>query len=90
MCKFNNCKHKHKFPYFSKEDIIDMINNKNQLIIIANSSVYNVTEYVDKHPGGSKCLKYKSQKIIDCSSDYYFHGKLGKKLWEKYKIGIMN
>ena len=89
MCKFNNCNRKHKLSYFNRQDIIDMIDNKNQCIIIANSTVYNVTEYVDKHPGGRRCLIDKSQKLMDCSSDFYFHGKSGKKLWEKYKIGLL-
>ena len=75
--------------YFSKNDIIEMITINNQCIIIANSNVYNITEYIDSHPGGSKCLWEKSRNFTDCSSDFYFHGKSAKKQWNKYKIGVI-
>ena len=88
MLKNINCLCNYKRLAFSKKEINDMITINNQCIIIANSNVYNITEYIDSHPGGSNCLWEKSRNFTDCSSDFFFHGKSAKKRWEKYKIGV--
>ena len=65
----------------------EIINTKNKNWIVANDNVYDITELLDKHPGGKNCLiKHLKQ---DCTLDYNFHSKNGKKEWNKYKIGII-
>ena len=73
--------------FFTKQDIDNMINNENKCIIYSNKTVYDITNYVDQHPGGSKCLWKKCIERADCSVDFNFHGIKGKKMWKKYKIG---
>ena len=73
--------------YYTEDDINIMINNENRCIIVSNKNVYDVTNFVDEHPGGSNCLWKKCKERADCSIDFNFHGKKGQKLWGKFKIG---
>ena len=56
--------------------------------LIAHDKVYDVTNFIKKHPIGSKPLIKKAG--TDCTRDYDFHPKDAKKEWEKYKIGYIN
>jgi cytochrome b involved in lipid metabolism len=55
--------------------------------IVAGNDIYDVTEYMNIHPGGSTSLLKKSGGVVDCSRDLHFHSKKGQKLWQKYYIG---
>ena len=67
-----------------------MITINNQCIIIANSNVYNITEYIDSHPDGSNCLWEKSRNFTDCSSDFFFTENLQKKDGKNIKLVLLN
>ena len=59
--------------------------SKGDCWIYANKNVYDVTHFINKHPGGSNSiLRYAG---TDCTTHYNFHTKEGKKIWEKYRIG---
>ena len=60
-------------------------NTINDCWIYSNNNVYDITNFINKHPGGANCLLKKAG--TDCSNDYYFHSKGGKSLWKKYRIG---
>ena len=65
---------------------INELTKNGRIIIFNNHLVYDITELIDIHPGGGKCLINKKMK--NCKRDYDFHTALGKKTWEKYLIGI--
>ena len=66
---------------------INRHNKEDSCWIICNKKVYDITELIEKHPGGKSCLLKKGGGNIDCLKDYNFHSKKGKKEWEKYFIG---
>lgn len=55
--------------------------------LVAGDYIYDATEYIAKHPGGSTSILKKSGGAADCTEDFHFHSKSGQRLWEKYKVG---
>lgn len=57
------------------------------MYIIVDSSVYDVTNFVDEHPGGAKILKRVAGK--DASKQFwkYHNESVLKKYAEKLKVG---
>jgi len=55
--------------------------------IVANKTVYDCTAFIaaGKHPGGNTAILKKAGK--DCSADFKFHSKGGRRLWSKLVIG---
>jgi cytochrome b involved in lipid metabolism len=73
--------------YYSFNDISKLRDN-NKIIIIRKNIIYDVTEFINKHPGGKKSiLKYQ---YFDNQINYKFHSKKGKDIWKKFKIGYLN
>ena len=55
-----------------------------KVIFFIKSKKYDVTSYIDQHPGGKQCLlKYNNQ---DVEYHYKMHSKKGRKMWKKYLI----
>lgn len=57
--------------------------------ILCNSKIYDVTTYIQYHPGGINSILNKSGGIIDCSYDFSFHSHKAKKLWNSMMIGYL-
>ena len=57
--------------------------------IVAGKDVYDVTFYVDRHPGGKQCIMRKAGGARDCTDDFQFHSKVGKRMFAKYKVGTL-
>ena len=74
--------------YFDIEEI-KKHNKQNDCWIICCQKVYNITDLIDKHPGGKSCLLKRGGGVLDCLKDYNFHSKNTKKKWEKYCIGYI-
>tara|TARA_B100000674_G_scaffold403258_1_gene349374 strand:- start:451 stop:699 length:249 start_codon:yes stop_codon:yes gene_type:complete len=70
--------------YINSSELKKLIENGKK-IIIAKNKVYDVSDYMKIHPGGINSIEKKIGK--DCSIDYDFHGKNGKKIWKKFCIG---
>ena len=70
--------------YISPQEIKDL-NKNGRLIVFRKSFVYDITDLLKYHPGGSSSLM--KRKLTDCEKDYSFHSKDGKKSWKKYLIG---
>jgi len=66
-------------------DEIEKHNKNDDIWIVANNNVYDVSELVNVHPGGKNAILRHA--VQDCTLDYNFHSKNGKKQWDKYKIG---
>lgn len=57
--------------------------------IVAGKDVYDVTAYIDRHPGGKQCIMRKAGGARDCTEDFQFHSKVGKRMFAKFKIGTL-
>ena len=53
--------------------------------IIIHNKVYDVSNYINNHPGGSNLILNKGG--FDCTIDYKFHSKKAQKLITKFHIG---
>jgi len=56
--------------------------------IIAHNKVYDVTHYINSHPGGTHALLKNAGS--NQTNSYDFHTPEGKKIWEQYCIGYIN
>ena len=55
--------------------------------IVAGEDIYDVTDYVEHHPGGKSSLMKKIGGTVDCTKDLLFHSKSGQNHWKQYLIG---
>lgn len=55
--------------------------------IVAGDNVYDVTDYVESHPGGRYSIMKKIGGSVDCTRDLLFHSKRGQSIWKEYLIG---
>ncbi|KAJ5815260.1 hypothetical protein N7474_007037 [Penicillium riverlandense] len=72
---------------FTPADVASHNSADNGLYIIVDSSVYDVTEFINEHPGGAKILKRVAGK--DASKQFwkYHNESVLKKYAPKLKIG---
>jgi len=76
-----------KLPKITLEEI-KKHNNINSLWIIVKNKVYDITEYINQHPAGIKCLIDNGGK--DCTFHISFHNKIAKQILKKYLIGYVS
>ncbi len=55
--------------------------------LVAGKSIYDVTNFVNDHPGGPSAIVKRAGGVRDCTQDLQFHSKAARKEWRKYKIG---
>lgn len=55
--------------------------------LVAGDKIYDATEYLSQHPGGEYSILKKAGGACDCTEDFQFHSKSGRKVWEKYFVG---
>jgi cytochrome b involved in lipid metabolism len=55
--------------------------------LVAGDTIYDVTSYMNSHPGGVESILRKSGGVQDCTRDLLFHSRAGVKVWKKYKVG---
>ncbi|CAL5874858.1 uncharacterized protein PFLUO_LOCUS9160 [Penicillium psychrofluorescens] len=72
---------------FTPADVASHNTADNGLYIIVDSNVYDVTEFINEHPGGAKILKRVAGK--DASKQFwkYHNESVLKKYAPKLKIG---
>ena len=83
-----------KRPKNWKTNEISMIeirkhNTVDDVWIITKNKVYNATPFIKIHPGGYKSIMRCAGGIKDCEVDFNFHSTNGRKIWQKYQIGII-
>jgi hypothetical protein len=54
--------------------------------IVSAGVVYDVTSYLEEHPGGKRSI-LRNCGGRDCIEDMEFHSKSAQKLWQSYAIG---
>eukprot|EP00980_Cylindrotheca_fusiformis_P001995 scaffold443_cov125-Cylindrotheca_fusiformis.AAC.44 len=62
-------------------------NNINSAWLLVGDKIYDATEYLHIHPGGKTSILRKAGGAYDCSEDFRFHSKSGRRLWQKFFIG---
>ena len=72
---------------FSHQEIQDYPDHS--VIIIIDGKVYDVTEFVDIHPGGRQLLKKYHKKDATEAFKEVFHSLEAMRLLESYKVGVM-
>jgi hypothetical protein len=57
--------------------------------LVAGDDIYDATEYLksDQHPGGQVSILKKAGGAVDCTEDFRFHSRGGRKMWQKYHVG---
>ena len=70
------------------QDEIDKMNYNNTILII-NGKIYDVTDFLEQHPGGSEIIKQYHKK--DATQDFIKvgHSNEAIKMLDKYQIGIL-
>ena len=64
-------------------------NTLNDCWIIYNKNVYNITEYLNKHPGGSSLILDFSGEDITTEFEFNQHSDNAYNILDKYKIGFI-
>lgn len=57
----------------------------NRTLLYVKNKIYDVTDFIDEHPGGRMCIMKNRNK--DCEVDYRFHSKNAQKKWDSMLIG---
>jgi cytochrome b involved in lipid metabolism len=57
--------------------------------LICGNKIYNVTNYISIHPGGSNSIFQFTGTDIDCKKHYKFHSNFAKHEWDKMLIGYL-
>jgi|TARA_B110000495_G_C22873120_1_gene509173 cytochrome b involved in lipid metabolism len=70
---------------FYTEEEVEKHDTSDNCWCIANNNVYNVTDFLNRHPGGRFVLLSKGGQNV--TKHYSWHPPHAKKIWEKYKIG---
>ena len=74
--------------YYSMYEI-SRHNTEESAWLVAGDEIYDATFYLNQHPGGRTSILRKAGGACDCTEDFEFHSKKGRKLWQKYKIGMV-
>ncbi|ETV95929.1 hypothetical protein H310_10590 [Aphanomyces invadans] len=54
--------------------------------LVANGIVYDVTNVIQQHPAGTKCILRKAGGV-DCTQDLRFHSKEAQQCWKQCAVG---
>lgn len=75
-----------KWPVFTHDEI-QRHNHSNSIWIVTGTSVYDVTDILNVHPGGARAILRCGGGARDCSVDYMFHSTCAKRQWMYRKVG---
>ncbi|KAI0395447.1 putative cytochrome b5 protein [Xylariaceae sp. FL0594] len=72
---------------FTAKEVSEHKDEQNGMYIIVDSGVYDITNFLDEHPGGAKILKRMAGK--NATKQFWkYHGKnVLQKYGEKLKVG---
>ncbi len=59
---------------------------ENDLWLVSRGIVYDVSLYINEHPGGRRSLLRRGGGVQDCCQDYDFHSRRGRSVWEKLRV----
>mmetsp|Transcript_17075 Transcript_17075/g.25493 ORF Transcript_17075/g.25493 Transcript_17075/m.25493 type:complete len:396 (-) Transcript_17075:197-1384(-) len=86
----SNCTNTKEYITMTKCQMKRYNNKQNGIYIQCNDEmIYDVTSYIDHHPGGINSILRRSGGAVDCTRDMNFHSSNAKKLWKKFHIGYL-
>lgn len=71
---------------YSMEDVKKNCEN-NQTWVVINNSIYNVTEFLNEHPGGEEVLLEQSGRNATEAFEDVGHSTDAREMMKKYKVG---
>lgn len=78
-----------QWPQYTRDDVAKH-NTHNSLWIVADDKVYDVTDFIQLHPGGAVAVLKRGGGCHDCRQDYKFHSKGAREQWKKFQIGVLS
>ena len=57
----------------------------NDCWLVAHGKVYNVSPFVQQHPGGANAILKRAGR--DCTVDFEFHSSKSQRMWQRFEIG---
>ena len=66
--------------------------NSTRCYVMHNSFVYDITDYLDEHPGGPQSIiDFQGQDLTEIFNDdfYHDHSSNALRIFQKYKIGLI-
>jgi len=76
-------------PYYSNDQLVDMIHNRGALLLTLDEIVYDVREFIKTHPGGKNFIQSYIGKDIAASFNggVYSHSNAAKNLLQTLRCG---
>ena len=71
-------------------EYVKTISTSEKCYIIIDNKIYDVSEYLKRHPTGYEIILMRAKDGIDCKNDFYFHNKKAQKLIKQNFIGYVN
>jgi cytochrome b involved in lipid metabolism len=75
-----------RLHYYTRSEI-ERHNTETSAWIVAGDDIYDVTDYIEHHPGGKYSIMKKIGGVKDCTQDLLFHSKSGQKYWKQFLVG---
>ena len=72
---------------FTLDEVVRMTDTSGCYIVVSNDKVYDVTEFINRHPGGKFVIKSKNGQ--DVTQHFKMHSEQAKKKWSDYQIGVI-
>lgn len=72
-------------PTITPEDLARH-NTERSCLILAGTTVYDVTRYLDEHPGGRETLLRRGGGKEDCTRDLGFHSSKARRQWKEHIV----
>lgn len=67
---------------------VEKHNEVNDCWVACNGLVYDVTSYINRHPGGKYVIKSKAGKEV--TKFFEMHSKKAKEKWKNFIIGTLH
>lgn len=64
-------------------------NHSKSAWLLCGNVIYDATNYINNHPGGSRSIIRKSGGAADCTLDMSFHSGRSVKIWKRCRIGTL-
>jgi cytochrome b involved in lipid metabolism len=74
---------------YTPQDVSSHNSAEKGMLIIVDSDVYDVTEFINEHPGGAKILKRVAGKDATKQFWKYHNESVLKKYGPKLKVGVL-